>query len=146
MPFRGVISDGVHKLAIIEKSLPGSSPDVLSGKLYRRVSKTSTGPEPDNHAGRTNHRRRLTPRHNPTTLLNRAPLAFAFFYATERCSGGAVVSRLPVGGRPQSSRVLRARPLRAGSSSVTRSWPALFFPKRICKCQRQKWAHMVASL
>src|SRR5215813_3824977 len=64
MPFRVAISDEMHKLAIVEKSLPGSSHDVLSGGLYRRFSKTSAGPEPDNHAGRTNHRKRLAPRHN----------------------------------------------------------------------------------
>src|SRR5262245_52653104 len=64
MPFRVVVSDGMHKLAIVEKSLLGSLRDVVSGELYRRFSKTSAGPEPDNHAGRTNHRRRITPRHN----------------------------------------------------------------------------------
>src|SRR5262245_3708694 len=64
MLFRVVVSDGMHKLAIVEKSLLGSLRDVLSGEWYQRFSKTSAGPEPNTHAGRTNHRRRRTPRHN----------------------------------------------------------------------------------
>jgi hypothetical protein len=59
MPFRVAIPDEMHRHAIIEKSLPGLWLDVLSGELYRRFSETSVGPEPDNHVGRTNHRRQL---------------------------------------------------------------------------------------
>jgi hypothetical protein len=54
---------------------------------------------------------------NPTTLLNQAPLAFAFFCATERRGGCAVVSPLSGGGRPQASRFLGARPPPARSSA-----------------------------
>jgi hypothetical protein len=54
---------------------------------------------------------------NPTTLLYQASLAYAFFCATERRGGCVVASQLPVGGRPQASRFLGARPPPARSSA-----------------------------